>query len=213
LLDKYALYLSIAKRNKEAYSIPQLLRSGVEIPAAVGWSVPGRAVVLPYAIGSPEGYAEFHVAKTDGCSSLLSISTNESNFRGAKDARYRGNTKFMENICGREDKAVRVPVLSLRSVLGWFGDRHVDFVKIDAQGYDLRAALSAGDRIEKIRTLELEVTGDLLHLPYEGAERCSEVFANLTALGFETPQMQTCKSEFHTSIFFPRAAVASSSHS
>jgi hypothetical protein len=42
-----------------------------------GWSVPGRAIVLTFAVGQPEGSNTFHVGQTDGCSSMLPLSQKE----------------------------------------------------------------------------------------------------------------------------------------
>lgn len=136
LLDKYAFYLSIQKPHGRVRQhgdvLHSLLLSGIETPASIGWSVPGRAIVLPYAVGSPEGYADFHVARSDGCSSLLAIDTNEIS-DNIKRQRGEGGM-FWRDLCGKEASSVRVPVMSLRTVLGWFA-KSVALVKIDAQGY------------------------------------------------------------------------------
>ena len=88
------MYLSIQKRFViTATNLFAMLRSRVEVPTTPGWSVPGRAIVLPYAIGSDEGFADFHVSRSDGCSSLLPIDYNESHHLG-------GN--FWTNLCGKE---------------------------------------------------------------------------------------------------------------
>ena len=56
LLDRYTAYLSIRRRTVRAVKgLSGLMHSGVEIPSALGWSVPGRAIVLPHAIGSHDG--------------------------------------------------------------------------------------------------------------------------------------------------------------
>ena len=139
LLDKYAFYLSLQKphgqtghQRQRGDVLHSLLLSGIETPSDLGWSVPGRAIVLPYAVGTPEGYADFHVARSDGCSSLLAIDMNEAS-AGIKKQRGEGGM-FWRDLCGKEAASVRVPVMSLRTILGWF-PRSVALVKIDAQGY------------------------------------------------------------------------------
>ena len=73
LLDKWALYLSKMKHAAIAKGV-----LAIEHPSAPGWSVPGRAIVLPFAVGGPpDGDAELHVARSDGCSSLLRINASE----------------------------------------------------------------------------------------------------------------------------------------
>ena len=147
LLDKYAFYLSLQKshgqtghKRQRGDALHSLLLSGIETPPDLGWSVPGRAIVLPYAVGSPEGYADFHVSRSDGCSSLLAIDMNEAS-TGIKKQRGEGGM-FWRDLCGKEAQRIRVPVMPLRTILGWF-TRRVALVKIDAQGYvcELRAGL------------------------------------------------------------------------
>ena len=96
----------------------------------LGWSVPGRAIVLPFAVGEPEGEAEFHIAKNDGCSSLLPIDTREF-YHGGLFKRHV--PVFFSDVCGKQSATRRVPVVSLRTILGWLGERKVDFLKIDAR--------------------------------------------------------------------------------
>lgn len=201
LLDKWAYYLSLHKHT--AGLLPTSLhlrgRKGetMEDPPSLGWSAPNRAIVLPYAVGpSEDGYAEFQVARSDGCSSLLKL--DPSSFKMANHsatARHRDVVKsermaeWFRGECGTASESAkaarRVPIVRLQTILDeWLPGQRIAFVKIDAQGYDMHVAMSAGDAISRIGAFELEVTGDRTHMPYKDAERCSDVMANMSARGF-----------------------------
>ena len=163
LLDKYARYLSI---------MPSASSGPMSKPARLGWSVPGRAIVLPYAVGEPEGFTEFHVHDNDGCSSLLAVENTGQAVGPAG--------------CFKERERRRVPVISMRTILEWLPTSvRIAHAKIDAQGYDLRVAKSAGDGLSRIESLTMEVTADTLHLPYSGADKCMDVVNYLQSVGFE----------------------------
>ena len=168
LLDKYAGYVSH--------------QSVGERPMKPGWSVPGRAIVLPFAVGSPEGSTTFYVGAMDGCSSLLPVSQKE--LAGP----WSGANWFMFRHCSRVGGAHRrVPVVSLDTVVDrWLGGRSVSFVKVDAQGYDLSVAQSGRAVAEKLTALQLEITADHCHAGYVGATRCSETVQGMAELGFDT---------------------------
>ena len=195
LLDKYAKYLS---------------RQTVgEVPAAPGWSVPGRAIVLPFAVGSPEGDAQFNIGLMDGCSSMLPISQDE--LRGP----WAGMDWFMWQGCAQvADTPRRVPVVSLDTVVNrWLRGRQVSFVKVDAQGYDLSVAQSGmASALRRITAMQLEITADHCHAGYVGGSRCTETVRGMASLGFDTKgncsdarrfRNKGCASDF---IFFRRGA-------
>ena len=193
LLDKYAQYLSIQSAPLHSQEMSdrrdnrgrKSLWSRVEQPARAGWSVPDRALVLPFAVGAPEGTADFHVALSDGCSSLLPMDADRNlDFRARRKNDWM--VGFMQKLCGRGAAVRRVPVVSLGTILDqWLPDRTIDFLRVDAQGYDLRVILSAPPRaLARVRVLELEMTSSDLKLPYAGADSCPEVVGNLSRLGF-----------------------------
>mmetsp|Transcript_38413 Transcript_38413/g.88039 ORF Transcript_38413/g.88039 Transcript_38413/m.88039 type:complete len:398 (+) Transcript_38413:62-1255(+) len=179
LLDKYALYLSHQKRL-------DALRGNlvVERPFSPGWSVPGRAIVLPLAVGGPpDGDADFSVARSDGCSSLLRI--NSSKARGTFS-----RWSFGMSMCGQAVSTRRVPVVSLETVLQrWLPGRRIAFIKIDAQGYDVYAARSAGLALNRIDAIQIEMTADKCGLPYHDAPSCTEAVLQMSELG--TPGFST----------------------
>ena len=169
LLDKYAKYLSILTHSDSLW------------PPPPGWSVRERAIVLPFAITTQEeaarGTAVLHVADVDGCSSLLPIN-------GTRVAGNWNATALMR-LCGRSARRVRVPAVSLETVVGtWLRGREVSFVKVDAQGFDLRVAQSAGVHAQRIRSMKLEVTADECRASYEGALTCSPIVEGMRLLGF-----------------------------
>jgi len=172
--------------------------------------VPGRAIVLPYAVGPNGPEAEFHVSKSDGCSSLLKIERDKLRM----PEKMRMWRDFWATKCAHANGAPRhVPLVSLHKVLHeWLPGRRIDHVKIDAQGFDLQVAMSAGDSIKRVRTLEIELTGNAMSLPYVGAASCGDTLGNLTKLGFEAPPSLNpgggidCAANGHRSAFFTRSS-------
>eukprot|EP00308_Calcidiscus_leptoporus_P009107 CAMPEP_0119359250 /NCGR_PEP_ID=MMETSP1334-20130426/7183_1 /TAXON_ID=127549 /ORGANISM="Calcidiscus leptoporus, Strain RCC1130" /LENGTH=475 /DNA_ID=CAMNT_0007373889 /DNA_START=26 /DNA_END=1454 /DNA_ORIENTATION=- len=129
-----------------------------------------RGIVLPIAVGPapPEGEARaFKVGGTAGCSSLLNSSKHGSYGRW----------------CDRVSEVRRVWTFPLATVLGWMG-RPVDFVKIDAQGADLMIVQSGGTMLHHVRAVQLEVVSDDCSEIYDGQPRCTQVVAEMAALGF-----------------------------
>ena len=134
------------------------------------------------ALRTPEGMADFHVSAQDGCSSLLSI--NRTAARGTLAHMTRHGWK-----CAVPFATRRVPVVSLGTVIGrWL--RHlpnVSFIKVDAQGYDLHVAQSAGmQAATRIGAMRLEVTRDAAQLPNDGAVSCTRTVQGMRELGFST---------------------------
>ena len=179
LWDKYALYLS-----HQRLSMLDDQRHFFELEKVYppGWAVRGRHIVLPMAVGHPDGEATLHVARSDGCSSLLPI--NISAASGALRS-----WSFMRQRCARQAGTRRVPLVLLQTVIKRWLPRHltVALVKIDAQGYDAQVAASAGRAAARIDAFQLEVSSDACALPYDGAETCTASVARLRAMGFDTP--------------------------
>ena len=157
LLDKYAVNLATNPTQK------QIHRSLLGHHHA-------RGVILPFAVGPDEGFSDFHVSNIDGCSSLLPL------IPGAPGTNHE---------CSHAVETRRVPVITLRTVLGWLPPRsEVDYVKCDIQGMDAAAILSAGDQIGRIRRMSIEVPfGRPLNV---GAMNCSVALTLLSAHGFRT---------------------------
>ncbi len=111
--------------------------------------------VHPMAIGEREGMAAFHINLFDAASSLLPM--DEAARASWKDGDLLG-----------EERIIHVPVTRLDSFMQRQGIQRVEFVKIDAQGGDLAALRSAGDRLADIDRVQLEVAVTSRQL-YQGA--------------------------------------------
>lgn len=183
LLDKYAAYLSMLTHSDSLW------------PPPPGWSVRDRAIVLPFAVAPSRDASSdkshragtLHVADVDGCSSLRAMDRERISGRW-------NNTALMR-YCGHRARRVRVPTVSLETVVNvWLAGREVSFVKIDAQGFDLEVAQSAGARgASKIRAMKLEVTADECRNGYIGASTCSPTVDGMRNLGFEPIAGVDCK--------------------
>ncbi len=78
-----------------------------------------------------------------------------------------------------------MPTVALSTVLGeWLGGHRVAFMKVDAQGYDLAAFLSAGAFVKNIERTSFEVVDEACPTLYEGQPKCREVLAAMEGKGF-----------------------------
>jgi hypothetical protein len=136
-----------------------------------------RGLILPMAVGpvtSASGELQsFHVGANAGCSSLLKI--NHSPIRRPKFAATDKNLQVFGVLCRPSVEIRQVWVVPLSQALMWVG-KEVDFLKVDAQGTDLRVALTGGPQLRtRVRRLLLEVIGDECAPLYKGQPRCSQV--------------------------------------
>ena len=194
ILDKYAALL--ARASKPDTKVPG---------SRLGFHH-DRGLVLPYAIGSEDGHATFHLdGEMDGCASLL---------EGRNNLVVAGRTCGSVYLRRKEER--RVPTVTLHTVLNkWLawpdgGGWPISFLKVDAQGFDLQAILSAGPLSSRLRVVQLEVQRDACPSMYAGAPNCSTVVHTMKKLGFlSNKQCHTskflgyrrCESNF---IFFRR---------
>lgn len=81
--------------------------------------------------------------------------------------------------------------MPLKTVLGewlaWEGGSGwpIEYLKIDAQGFDLGVFESAGTALmPRIRHVEMEMVKDTCAPMYEGALRCTEMVARMAAHGY-----------------------------
>eukprot|EP00931_Biecheleriopsis_adriatica_P073377 TRINITY_DN47675_c0_g1_i1.p1 TRINITY_DN47675_c0_g1~~TRINITY_DN47675_c0_g1_i1.p1 ORF type:complete len:341 (+),score=42.77 TRINITY_DN47675_c0_g1_i1:27-1049(+) len=150
-----------------------------------------RGLVFPYAVGC-DGSAEFHVAAVDGCSSVLPMA--EDNFAGDPEAAAKW-APWVAQGCAKALEKRTVPCVSLEQVIGeWLGGRAITHVKIDAQGFDLNVVKSAGQHINKLKSVHMEVQCDTAAMLYKGQPNCTSVYAEMTKLGFQTTfDPQRCK--------------------
>ena len=128
-----------------------------------------RGIVLPIAVGptttaSSEGELQlFHVGAVAGCSSLANVSRSPA--RGRFGA-WCQNTK----------EARHVWTVPLSALLGRLpAHARATLLKIDAQGYDLNVVASAGDALDRIDYVAMEVVSDDCAALYDGQPKCAEV--------------------------------------
>jgi FkbM family methyltransferase len=134
--------------------------------------------VVPFAIAERDGCSEFQVNTFEASSSLLPLNEEGSSANGSHT--------FIVS------ETIVVPTLRLDTLMNLAGIEKVDFLKIDAQGMDLAVVKSAGDRLEDIAKITLEVwVGP--HPQYRGVATKEEVLRYLNDHGFslQATQVQT----------------------
>jgi FkbM family methyltransferase len=127
-------------------------------------------VVLPMAVSDVDGYADFFINACDGSSSLQRM--EESGKVHWKDFDYTVKSKAV------------VQTIRLDTFMKLADIRSIDYLKVDAEGVDLRVVQSAGGRLKDINRimLEVDVAPDRL---YEGAPGRDQVMEFMTKSGFE----------------------------
>jgi len=145
-----------------------------------------RGLVLPLAVSPQEGFAELRIAGPfDGCASLL----HEHSARQRWDC---ANPKYSTEVR-------RVPAVSLHTVLGsWLaweegGGWPIDYLKVDAQGFDVEVVRSAGDELSRIMRVMLEVPRDGCERMYKGSLHCSEIIVAMKEMGFVPAYDRHCR--------------------
>jgi FkbM family methyltransferase len=159
--------LDAATRN------PNLLVYAFEPNWSLARQIMARAanfVVLPMAVSDSDGYADFFINACDGSSSLVRM--EESGKAHWKDFDYTVKSKVVVQTI-RLDTFMRLADLP-----------SVAYLKVDAEGADLRVIQSAGDRLKDIQriTLEVDTAPDRL---YQGAPSREEVIDFMRKQGFE----------------------------
>ena len=135
-----------------------------------------RGIVLPIAVGptrDPKGEPQtFHVGRVAGCSSLANVSK----------APARGKFGAW---CQNTMEERHVWTLPLKALIGRLPARaRVTLLKIDAQGHDLNVVASAGDQVNRIDYVAMEVVSDDCAALYDGQPKCAEVVEAMTVHGF-----------------------------
>ena len=126
--------------------------------------------MLPMAVGEHNGFSTFHLNSFAAASSLLPMDPS----------------RLEEWIGGeslKQDADVLVPTTRLDSFLDASGIAQVDYIKIDAQGADFFVIRSAGDRLQDLRKIKLEVTTTPTQL-YVGGATKEEFVKHLTSQGY-----------------------------
>ena len=163
-----------------------------------------RGVVIPFAVGF-EGVKEFHITRDDSCSSLL-----EPNKRFASNSTL-ADLDWDFAACTDVAETVAVPGVTLETVIGkWLEGRTVDYLKVDAQGYDLEILRSAGRFRHKIKLVDMEAPCDAAGSAsrlYKAASTCRGTVEEMVRLGFQPrfdPSICTTCEDYELMLQFDR---------
>ncbi len=130
------------------------------------------------AISSFDGEALFHFYQ-DGTHSLLE--TNKEEIHKYIDG-HTGKPALLEEWTAKKSEFVQC--FTLRTLVNRFGITSIEFLKIDAQGYDLEVLKSLGECLSMVRHFEVEVQVTDFEV-YKGASRLSDVMEFALRNGFE----------------------------
>lgn len=136
-------------------------------------------VVIPMAVSTVNGFETFYENAYEESSSLLPLDPE------VRDFWVRGGNLEVVN-------SYPVPSIRLDTFMEIMGIPRVDFLKIDAQGYDYEVVLSCGERLKDVRRIQLEVTLTGKQF-YRGAKGKREILELLSRNGFvlEEEKVQT----------------------
>jgi FkbM family methyltransferase len=130
------------------------------------------------AITTYDGEALFHYYQ-DGTHSLLE--TNTDRVHEFIDG-HTGQAAKVEDWTAKRSEIVEC--LTLRTLISRLGITSIEFLKVDAQGHDLKVMESLGADISMVRHFEVEVQVTEFEL-YKGASQLSEVMDFACRNGFE----------------------------
>jgi Methyltransferase FkbM domain len=99
---------------------------------------------------------------------------------------------------------VVVQTIRLDTFMKFADLRYIDYLKVDAEGADLRVVQSAGDRLKDIRKIKLEVDTAPARL-YEGAPSHDEVVTYMADRGFNLTHMEAQNDGRQENLTFSRA--------
>ena len=101
-------------------------------------------MIIPMAVSLADGFVEFYVNTYEMASSILALSKDGL-------AQWKGGEALGDQF------KVLVPCIRLDSFFGLMRIEHCEFLKIDAQGFDLNVVKSLGGFIAKVDKIQLEV--------------------------------------------------------
>jgi FkbM family methyltransferase len=127
-------------------------------------------VIVPMAVAEEDGFSSFYINEFRKASSLLP-------FDRAGLERWEGKEKL------HVAKRVLVPTIRLDTFLDLMQIEKVEFLKIDAQGGDFGVLKSAGERLNDIRKIVLEVVVNPIQL-YQGSADKSTIVSYMEKFGF-----------------------------
>lgn len=134
------------------------------------FNVLSNFIVIPMAVSERNGFVEFNLNEYAASSSLLSYDEH-----GAE------HWKSPPGSSHRTISRVLVPSIRLDTFMDAMKIDHVDFLKVDAEGYDFYVLKSAGDRLKDVERLRVEVQKKPL---FVGAKGKAAVVGFLKGQGF-----------------------------
>lgn len=158
---------------------PKLLVFAFEPNWALARQIMWRAanfVVLPMAVSDTDGLSEFFINASDGSSSLARME--------------RAGLAHWTDLDLSVQATTCVSTIRLDTFMKLCDLRNVDYLKVDAEGADLRVVQSAGDRLRDIRKIKLEVDVAPDRL-YQGAPSRDEVAGFMVDRGFKLFEAET----------------------
>lgn len=179
-----------------AFENPRLLVFAFEPNWALARRIMARAanfVVLPMAVSNCDGLAEFFISCCDGSSSLARMEESGLDHWKEFDLTVQSTT-LVQTI--RLDTFMRLCELP-----------SVDYLKVDAEGADLKVVQSAGDRLKDIREIKLEVDVAPNRL-YRGAPSRDEVVKYMLNCEFKLTGSETQNEGRQENLTFVRATPA-----
>jgi FkbM family methyltransferase len=173
---------------------PRLLVFAFEPNWALARQIMARAVnfvVLPMAVSDNDGFAEFFVNSSDQSSSLVTMEAP-------------GIAHWKDLDLTVQSKVV-VPTIRLDTFMKLSDLRKVDYLKVDAEGVDLKVVQSAGERLQDIQQIKLEVdiAPDRL---YSGAPSRDEVIAFMLKRGLDLIESEIQSDGRQENLTFARAS-------
>lgn len=132
------------------------------------------------AISTKTGKAKFNTYDEPGCNSLLDMKLENLVRDRSKDGWYAPHDILKTG-------EIETDCITLKSILDETDFDRVDYVKVDAQGKDLDAILSAEDWLEKTVFIQMEscVSTTDIEMMYEGQTNKDQDIKTLENLGFE----------------------------
>ena len=126
-------------------------------------------IVIPMAVAEKNGFMTYHININDSTNSLLQFyDKNVDNWKSDKE-----KVTILKTI---------VPTIRLDTFMNENNIKSVEYLKIDAQGYDYYVVKSTGDRIRDIKKIQLEVQ---LKPLYSGSKDKKAVMDFLNSKGFK----------------------------
>jgi FkbM family methyltransferase len=171
---------------------PRLLVFAFEPNWTLARQIMSRAanfVVLPMAVSDCDGFADFFINKSNGSSSLAKM--EELGLAHWKD--------FELSV----QATIAIQTIRLDTFMKVADLKRIDYLKVDAEGYDLRVVQSAGERLKDIRKIKLEV--DTAPAPlYKGAPNHDEVVRYMADCGFDLAHTEAQNDGRQENLIFTR---------